>query len=132
MTTASILLVDDDVEVLKALTKVLQKDGCEVVAERDAVSAVRLVESTGKHFDLVITDVTKDGTDSAALVKSFQRVLPSAPILAITEFGETEQHSAALRERAFEALNKPLEKMAFLAAVHRGLTQSCATATRAS
>jgi CheY-like chemotaxis protein len=57
----AILLVDDDIEVLKALKKVLEKDGFEVLPYSDAPSAMRFINATKKRFDLVITDVSMPG-----------------------------------------------------------------------
>src|SRR5271169_2925601 len=59
--TACILLVDDDVELLKALTKVLEKAAYEVVPHSDARSAMEFINSTRKKFDLVVTDVSMPG-----------------------------------------------------------------------
>ena len=75
---AVILLVDDDIEVLKALKKVLEKDGFEVFPHSTAPSAMRFINETKKHFDLVITDVSMPGMSGTAFlgaVKAVRRAL---------------------------------------------------------
>jgi DNA-binding NtrC family response regulator len=117
----AILLVDDDVELLKALTKVLEKEGHQVVAMPDANSAVRHVNTTKQRFDLVITDVSMPGMSGTSLLTAFKTAFPKTPVIIITAFADWGQYMNALREGAFEYLYKPVEKDQLLAAVQRAL-----------
>ena len=118
---APILLVDDDAELLKALAKVLEKDGYSVVAMPDANSAVRHVNTTKQRFDLVITDISMPGMSGTSLLTAFKTAFPNVPVIIITAFADWGQYMNALREGAFEYLYKPVEKTELLAAVHRAL-----------
>ena len=118
---APILLVDDDAELLKALAKVLEKDGYSVVAMPDANSAVRHVNTTKQRFDLVITDISMPGMSGTSLLTAFKTAFPNVPVIVITAFADWGQYMNALREGAFEYLYKPVEKTELLAAVHRAL-----------
>ena len=119
---ASILLVDDDVELLKALTKVLEKEGYAITAMPDATSAVRHVNTTKQRFDLVITDVSMPGMKGTSLLAAFKTAFPKIPVIVITAFADWGQYMDALREGAFEYLYKPIDKTDLLAAVRRALT----------
>jgi DNA-binding NtrC family response regulator len=118
---ASILLVDDDTELLKALTKVLEKDGYCVVPMPDANSAVRYVNSTKQQFDLVITDVSMPGMSGTGLLSAFKTAFPKVPVIIMTAFADWGNYMEALREGACEYLYKPVEKDQLLAAVKRAL-----------
>ena len=118
---ATILLVDDDVEVLKALTKVLEKDNYEVVAQPDAMSAINYVNSSKKTFDLVVTDVSMPGMKGTTFLTAVKTAFPRIPVIVITAFGDWGQYMESLREGAYEYLSKPLEKTELLAAVRRAL-----------
>ncbi len=118
---ASILLVDDDAEVLKALTKVLEKERYEVAAHADARSAIRFINETKKKFDLVITDVSMPGMKGTTFVAAVKTAFPRLPVIVITAFGDWGQYMEALREGVYEYLSKPLDKADLLAAVHRAL-----------
>ena len=118
---ASILLVDDDTEVLKALTKVLEKEGYEVGAYTDARAAISFINETKKRFDLVVTDVSMPGMKGTAFLAAVKAAFPRTPVIIITAFGDWGEYMEALRVGAFEYLSKPLEKVELLAAVRRAL-----------
>jgi DNA-binding NtrC family response regulator len=122
MPAATILLVDDDIELLKALTKVLDKENYQVVAQPDATTAIRFINSTRKKFDLVLTDVSMPGMKGTTFLAALKTAFPSVPVIVITAFGDWGQYMEALREGAFEYLSKPLDKAELLAAVRRALT----------
>lgn len=123
---ASILLVDDDVELLKALTKVLEKAEYEVVPHSDACSAMEFVNSTNKRFDLVITDVFMPGIRGIEFLSAIKGAFPRVPVIVVTAFGDWGQYMDALREGAYEYLSKPLDKSELLAAVARALKNGTA------
>ena len=117
----SILLVDDDPEFLKALTKVLEKERYEVAAQADAGSAIRFINETKKRFDLVITDVSMPGMKGTTFLAAVKTAFPRLPVIVITAFGDWGQYMEALREGAHEYLSKPVDKADLLDAVHRAL-----------
>lgn len=119
--TASILLVDDDVELLKALTKVLEKEGFEVLAHPDARSAMNYINDSKKEFDLVITDVSMPGVRGTTFLAAVKTAFPNVPVIIITAFGDWGQYMEAIRNGAYEYLNKPLDKTELLATVQRAL-----------
>lgn len=127
---ASILLVDDDPEVLKALTKVLEKEGYEVAAYTDARLAIRFINETKKRFDLVITDVSMPGMKGTTFLAAVKAAFPFVPVIIITAFGDWGEYMEALREGAYEYLSKPLDKAELLAAVRRALANGKSQVSR--
>ena len=113
---ATILLVDDDVELLKALTKVLEKENYEVIPQPDADSAIAYLNTARKKFDLVLTDVSMPGMKGTAFLS----------VVKITAFGDWGQYMDAVRSGAFEYLSKPLEKSELLKVVRRALSNGTA------
>jgi DNA-binding NtrC family response regulator len=123
---ASILLVDDDAEFLKAVTKVLEKADYEVVALPDAPSAMDYITRTKKKFDLVITDVLMPGIRGSTFLSALKTAFPQIPVIVVTAFGDWGQYMEMLREGAYAYLSKPLEKSELLDAVRRALARSSA------
>jgi DNA-binding NtrC family response regulator len=117
----TVLLVDDDAEVLKALKKVLEKDGFEVLPYADAPSAMRFINDTKTRFDLVITDVSMPGMTGTAFLNAVKAAFPKVPVIIITAFGDWGEYMETIRNGACEYLNKPLDKTELLSAVHRAL-----------
>ena len=119
---ARILLVDDDCEMLNALTFALQQAGYEVAASADALSAIHCIQSRTKPFNLVVTDVSMPGMKGIQLLTILKTAFPATPVILITAFGDWGQYAVALREGAFEYLTKPIDKAELLASVRRALT----------
>ena len=53
----SVLIVDDDSGMLRAMTKVLANEGMQVTSVSDPTTVVTHLGEPGKRFDLVITDL---------------------------------------------------------------------------
>ena len=117
----TILLVDDDVEVLKALTKVLEKGGYGVLPYSDAQSAMETINRTKQRFDLVVTDVSMPKVNGGTFLGALKAGFPKVPVIVITAFGDWGQYMNMLRDGAYEYLSKPLEKNQLLAVVSRAL-----------
>jgi two-component system response regulator FlrC len=113
--------VDDDAEVLKALTKVLEKEGYAVVPKPDAASAMRHVNETGQRFDLLITDVSMPGMSGTQFLAQVKSAFPQMPVILITAFGDWGQYMEAVRSGAYAYLSKPVEKTELLTIVRRAL-----------
>ena len=122
--------MDDDPEVLKALTKVLEKEGYEVAAYTDARLAIRFINETKKRFDLVITDVSMPGMKGTTFLAAVKAAFPFVPVIIITAFGDWGEYMEALREGAYEYLSKPLDKAELLAAVRRALANGKSQVSR--
>ena len=122
MNGQSILLVDDDVELLRALTKVLEKDGYTVLAHATANAAIRFVNESKQRFDLVITDVSMPGMKGTTFLSAVKTAFPKVPVIIITAFGDWGQYMETLRNGAFDYLYKPIDKDVLLATVRRALT----------
>lgn len=117
----TILLVDDNSELLTALTKVLEKEGYRVVALPSAERAIEHIQSTATQPDLVITDVSMPGLKGIDFLSALKNAIPQLPVIVITAFGEWDQYMDALRRGAFAYLPKPLEKNELLSTVRRAL-----------
>ena len=108
-------------ELLKALTKVLEKENFKVFAHSTANAAIRFVNESKQHFDLVITDVSMPGMKGTTFLSAVKSAFPQVPVIIITAFGDWGQYMETLRNGAFDYLDKPLDKDALLAAVRRAL-----------
>ena len=87
----SILLIDDDILVLKTLTRALEQAGYEVFAFQDPREAVR--QAALEEFDLVITDVRMphiDGFQALRYVREIRnnKNQPEIPEILITGYSE--------------------------------------------
>ena len=117
----TILVVDDDAAMLKALTHALQTAGYAVTAHRSAMDAIADMKTPDRRFDLVITDVSMPGMNGITFLIAFKTAFPKIPVILITAFGDWGQYAKAMSEGAFEFLTKPVDKADLLVSVHRAL-----------
>ncbi|MDD5307703.1 MAG: response regulator [Deltaproteobacteria bacterium] len=103
-TTESILVVDDDPEVLSALHAELCQQ-YEVTPVGSAEQA--LVYLQNKEFDVVISDVRMPGIDGLSLIKQCAIRYPSMVRIILTAFDGCDVHEAALGPHGAYKLVKP-------------------------
>ena len=118
----SVLVVDDDPGMLRAMIKVLAKEGMRVTGVSDPAAVVKKLADSEKRFDLVITDLRMP-MFSGRGVLALASALPELPVIIITAFGGPDVQAEALRLGAFAFLEKPVARVELLNVVKRALAR---------
>jgi DNA-binding NtrC family response regulator len=119
----SVLVVDDDPGMLRAMIKVLAKEGMRVTGVSDPAAVVKKLADSEKRFDLVITDLRMP-MFSGRGVLALASALPELPVIIITAFGGPDVQAEALRLGAFAFFEKPVARTELLDVVKRALARS--------
>src|SRR5262249_33989579 len=119
----SVLIVDDDPGMLRAMTKVLANEGMYVTGVSDPTAVVTRLAEPGKRFDLVITDLRMP-TFSGRCVLALASALSELPVIIITAFGGPDVEAQALQLGAFAFLEKPVAAAELIDVVKRALAAS--------
>jgi len=119
----SVLVVDDDPGMLRAMIKVLANEGMRVTGVSDPAAVVKELADSGKRFDLVITDLRMP-MFSGRGVLALASALPELPVIIITAFGGPDVETQALRLGAFAFLEKPVAAAELIDVVKRALARS--------
>jgi len=106
----TILVIEDDPDVLAMIVKHLKHVGFGVVTARDGMEGLKHLKAGG--YDLVITDIVMPYVSGTGLVTALKESKPNIPVIAITGYGE-EPEAVATERRADLVLSKPV-KMAEL------------------
>jgi signal transduction histidine kinase/ActR/RegA family two-component response regulator len=117
-----VLLVDDDVRDLLALTPVLERWGLHVLAAGDGREALETLQDEDP-VDLVLIDLMLPGLtgdDTIRMLRGESR-LRSVPVVAITARTEAEVRQASLDAGADDVLCKPIDPGALRDALARFL-----------
>ena len=118
---ATVLVVEDDRELLEAICTTLELDGIPALGALDGASGLDLLESA--DIGLVLSDVGMMPMDGLALLAEVRRRRPDLPVVLMTAYGVVEQAVEAMRAGAADYLTKPIEAKA-LVALARRLTTS--------
>ncbi len=89
----SLLVVDDDPDVLRAMTALLRAQGHQVHPAGDAAAALALLRG-GAVVDLLLTDLTLPGMQGSELICEARRHRPGLPAVVIT--GHVDAAAAGL------------------------------------
>lgn len=117
--SARILLVDDDLSLLRLLSLRLEAAGFEVLpVESGRLALDRL---PGFRPDLLITDLRMDGMDGMALFEAIRRDHPLLPVIILTAHGTIPDAVAATRRGVFGFVTKPYEAKTLLAEIDRAI-----------
>ena len=119
----SVLVVDDDAGMLRAMTKVLTGEGMQVTSVSDPVVVVKKLADSENRFDVIITDLRMP-MFSGRGVLALASALPELPVVIITAFGGADVQAQALRLGAFAFLEKPVAAAQLIDVVKRALARS--------
>ena len=108
-TSISVLLVDDEPNVLFTMKLVLEESGYDVVTATSCAEALRALE-TGGGFDAVLTDLYMEEENIGLRVAAAAGRMEPRPIIMIfTGYGNLDNAQQALRTRVDHFALKPLD-----------------------
>ncbi len=111
---ASILVVDDDVNIFELVRLYLEKEGFTVTGAHDGEEALSLFRST--QPDLVVLDLMLPKIDGMDVCREIRKTA-STPIIMLTARGETLDKILGLELGADDYLVKPFEPKELVARV---------------
>ncbi|MCM3870302.1 MAG: sigma-54 dependent transcriptional regulator [Pyrinomonadaceae bacterium] len=119
MSRKNILVVDDERPQREAYERPLVGAGYEVTTASSGEAAVKFINE--RKFDLVLTDLKMTGMSGIELLQHVIAQDPSTSVVLITGHGTIESAKEALRNGAFDYLEKPVDQEPLLETVRRAL-----------
>ena len=118
VSTAKILIVDDDPSVLELTTAYLEKEGYEVLTAQDGPSGLRTARI--RRPDLVVLDVMLPGVDGIELLSRLRRE-SDVYVIMLTAKSEETDRIVGLSVGADDYVTKPFSPRELVARVKAGL-----------
>jgi PAS domain S-box-containing protein len=120
----NILLVDDDVMVLRTAARMLESQGYHVSPFSDPIAALKHLLEHKNAYDLAITDMTMPLMRGDQLTEEIHRVRSNLPVILCTGYSEIidEEKAIAMGLEAF--LLKPVELKTLTSTVRQVLNKS--------
>lgn len=121
---AKVLLVDDELTMVQTVGDLLRRDGHEVLPFTNGQDAIQAL--TTQNPDLVITDLYFDKTRAHGLeiLKKAREQTPPPVVIVITGFGSIETAVEAMKNGAFDYLEKPFKVEELRLCIQRALSYS--------
>ncbi len=124
MSKRTVLIVDDELTLLRSLRDALraQASEMEVLTAGRADEALELMELT--EVDLVVTDLRMPGQDGLSFIATVSHKYPKTRCILMTAHGDTETRNRSLSGGAVSFIEKPFDLDKFISEVKRHLTPS--------
>ena len=115
----TLLVVDDEPQILRAVAGVLQDEGFEVLTAPDGETALKMVAA--EVPDLVLLDIALPGLDGLEALTELKRQHPLLPVIMVSAYGSVENAVKATRLGAFDFIEKPPNADKILLSVRNAL-----------
>jgi DNA-binding response OmpR family regulator len=119
--TGSILIVDDEPNLRRSLSIILQRSGYQVTAAADGAEALRFLQAG--EFHLAFLDIKMPDMDGITLLTEIRGKFPSMPIFMLTAHATLDTAVQALRYGANDYLLKPIDPEVILKRIEETLAE---------
>ena len=106
-TKASVLVVDDEVDICHNLSDILTDLGYHVDIAHDGPSALERVR--GRHYDIALLDLKMPGMDGLTLYREIRKLRPEVVAIVVSAYAAPETAAQALDAGAWQVLSKPVD-----------------------
>ncbi|HTA93723.1 MAG TPA: sigma-54 dependent transcriptional regulator [Polyangiaceae bacterium] len=113
----TVLVVDDEASNLASLEKIFQREGLRVFTADGAKAALELVRR--HRVQVVLTDLMMPGTSGVELLRALKEVSPDTEVVLMTAYGTVETAVQAMRDGAYDFVEKPLKRMTIVKSVRK-------------
>ncbi len=105
----TILIVDDQDSIRDALSKMLIKEGYEVLLAGEGDEALEILRK--KKVNVILSDLKMPKMDGVQLLKTSKLIKPEVEVILITAHGTIEKAVSAMKDGAYDFIRKPFKKI---------------------
>ncbi len=116
---ATILVVDDEIELCRALSKLLRRNGYHVLTASNGEEGLKVLRQEEVH--LVLSDLQMPRMGGLELLKTAKVISPSTEFVIITGHGTIEMAVGAMKNGAYDFIEKPFSTTTALNVVGKAL-----------
>jgi DNA-binding NtrC family response regulator len=103
-----ILIVDDEVLMVRTLSDILRMKGWEIHGVHNGEDALAYLRTTTDPVDVVLMDVRMGGMTGVDALRVIREEKPKLPVMLMTAYSTAELLAEAERQGAVRILSKPL------------------------
>jgi DNA-binding NtrC family response regulator len=123
MMKRSVLIVDDEQDMLQLLKRSLEPDlSCRVETASNGDAALKYLGADA--FDLVLADIKMPGMNGLELLEYIKKDIPDLTVVMMTAHGDIEMAVQAMKSGAYDFITKPFDHDALLLRLEKALERS--------
>ena len=115
----TILLVDDEKDIVFLIKQMLESFGYQVTARTSSVEALQAFENQPDKYDLVITDQSMPNMNGEELARRLTAIRPQLPVMLCTGFSDFRDKEQLRSSGIVDIILKPVLKNDLAEAVRR-------------
>jgi len=115
----AILVVDDEPNNLTSLQKIFEKERLRVFVADGAKAALGILRQN--KVQVVLTDLMMPGPSGVDLLRAVKEISPNTVVLLMTAYGTVETAVTAMREGAYDFVEKPLKRATIVRSVKKAV-----------
>ncbi len=126
----SLLLVDDSLSVRRAVSRMLERAGYQVITANDGVEALELLRG-GLKVQAVLTDLEMPRANGFEVIEGVRRQSPDLPVVVMTTRSGEKHQRVAFQLGASDYFSKPVDEVLLIRCLGRLLETNqpeCVTA----
>ncbi len=104
---SSIMIVDDEPDILIVLGEFLSKEGFKVLTAKDGRQAIEKLK--GNKVDLVLLDMAMPNLNGIETLRELKKLKPDVSVIMITAYRDAEKVVEAFRLGAYDCIFKPFD-----------------------
>ncbi len=105
--TPTVLVVDDEPDVLRLVEAILSEQGYTVILAKGAENAIRTFERMARKPDLILTDVVMPGMSGPMMVDHLLQLDPQIRVLFMSGYDDRQVVQKYVVEKGFALIAKP-------------------------
>ena len=114
-----LIVVEDDDDVLRSVTRVLVRAGFAVEPFAIPTEALAAIAAGGEEPDAVLSDVRMPELSGIDLLRSIRERGTDVPVILMTGHGDVRSAIEAIRLGAYDYISKPLDATELVATIER-------------
>jgi len=122
----SILVVDDEKAIRKALNEILTFEGFIVDEAMDGAEAVKKIKEN--NYDCILCDIKMPKMDGIEVLEVAHEEKPDVPFIVISGHGNIETAVDAVKKGAFDYISKPPDLNRLLITIRNAMDKKCLVA----
>jgi two-component system response regulator HydG len=114
-----ILVVDDEPEIRDTIAVILRKAGYDADVAPAARAAIEMLAA--ERYELILTDYRMPDLDGIELLRLVKARQPETEVVILTGYGTIDVAVQAIREGAYDFVQKPIKRLAILKTVEKAI-----------
>ena len=116
-----VLIIDDEIDISESISAILEDEGLKCTTLSNSIDAIDSINKVS--YELIILDVwlNEEDYDGIKLLKLIKKDYPKIPVIIISGHGNIDMAVEAIKEGAYEFVEKPFKSERLILSVSRAL-----------